>query len=278
MSAIPWPLRRTWRFDPLRGAAAFWMATMLVAQWAFFYYIVAFYGASVATGELEAWNRLAAFGQRPYVPGDTGGNAAFAAHALGAGIIALAGGLQLLPWVRARFPAFHRWNGRIFLLTVLALSASGFYLVWIRGASPTRLDAFATSANGLLIVAFAVLAGVTARQRRLAAHRHWALRLYLVSNGQWFLRIGVFAYFGAMKALGQSPSFADPFFQFWKFGAFLVPLALLQAYFIAQRRANGPARIAGGALLAAATLAMAFGAAIFGMLCQRIIDGAPLAL
>lgn len=264
--------------DPLHVSAAFWLAAMMLAQWAFFYYIAAFYGTSIATGDLESWNRLAAFGRKPYVPGDAVGNAAFAGHALGAGIVALAGALQLVPQIRARFPRFHRWNGRVFLVTVLTLSLSGFYLVWIRGTSPSTLDSLATSTNGVLIIAFAVAAWLAIRRRDLRAHRAWAMRLYLVSNGQWFLRVGVFAYFVLAKAAGTTPSFADGFFQFWKFGCFLVPLAILQIYLHASHRGSPAVRRVAAGVVAGATLLMLLGAAVFGVLCLKIIAGEPLGI
>src|SRR5262249_52400435 len=73
----------------LSGAAGFWFAVALLGQWAFFYYIAAFYGASAATGDFHVWDRLAVLrGKSPFVPGDTAGNLAFLAHALAAGIIA----------------------------------------------------------------------------------------------------------------------------------------------------------------------------------------------
>lgn len=261
--------------DPLNLSAAFWLAAMLLAQWAFFYYIAAFYGASIATSDLEAWNRLAAFGRRPYVPGDAFGNAAFASHAMGAGIVSLAGALQLVPQVRAMFPRFHRWNGRVFLATVLTLSLSGFYLVWIRRTSPSTLDSLGTTTNGVLIVGFAVAAWLAIRRRDLRAHRAWAMRLYLVSNGQWFLRVGVFAYFVLAKAAGSTPSFADGFFQFWKFGCFLLPLVILQLYLHASHRASPAVRRVAAGVVASATLLMLLGAAVFGVLCQKIIAGEP---
>lgn len=106
----------------LRGAVAFWFVVALLGQWAFFAYILGFYGTSTVSGDFEVWNRLKALGRTPYVAGDTYGNLAYAAHALGAGIIAFGGALQLIPGLRARAPAFHRWNGRVFLFTVTGLS------------------------------------------------------------------------------------------------------------------------------------------------------------
>jgi uncharacterized membrane protein len=260
----------------LRWSAAFWLLMALAGQWAFFYYIAAFYGTSTLSGDFEVWNRLAALGRKPFVAGDTGGNLAFAAHALGAGIIALGGALQLIPKIRSRYPRFHRWNGRIFLLTVTALSVSGFYLVWIRGTSPSMTDAISTSFNGLLILSFAYLAYRTARRRDLKAHRRWALRLYLVSNAQWFLRVGLFSYFIVNQLLGYKAAFGDPFLRFWTFGCYLVPLLVLEVY-LRARDSRSPLRkasVAGGLL--AITLLMCIGMFGFAMFSQLLISGAPL--
>lgn len=140
----------------LRNAAAFWFVVAFIGQWAFMYYLVAFYGQSIVIGDLEIWNRLAAVGDTPYIAGDAMGNFAFAVHALGASIIAFGGALQLIPAVRSKAPRFHRWNGRVFLVTVILLSLSGFYLVWVReAASSSQIQGLSTSFNGLLILTFA---------------------------------------------------------------------------------------------------------------------------
>jgi hypothetical protein len=39
------------------------------------------------------------------------GNFAVATHVTSAVMVMLAGALQLIPQIRSRFPAFHRWNG-----------------------------------------------------------------------------------------------------------------------------------------------------------------------
>jgi hypothetical protein len=250
----------------------------MLGQWAFFYYIAAFYGSSTFTGNFEIWNRLEALGRTPYVAGDTGGNIAYAAHALGAGIIAFGGALQLIPFIRNRFPTFHRWNGRLFLLTVTGLSLSGFYLVWIRGTSPSTLDALSTTLNGVLILAFAGLALRSAMARDISVHQRWAMRLYLVSNAQWFLRVGVFSYLVVNRAVGYDVSFSDPFFDFWRWGCFLAPIAVLQLYFLAKDRGGALTRTAMSGGLIALTLLMGVGIFAFAMFSQAMITGAPLGL
>jgi uncharacterized membrane protein len=274
-AAIP---RHSWPARALRAAAATWLLAALAGQWAFFWYIASFYGRSTLSGDLVVWNRLAALGRTPYVEGDTGGNLAFAAHALGAGIVALGGALQLIPWLRARAPRFHRWNGRVFIATVVALSLSGYYLVWVRGTSPSTLDALSTSLNGALILGFAFLAYRSARARRLVEHRRWALRLYLVSNAQWFLRVGVFAYFVVNGLLGRKASFADPFLGFWTWGCYLVPLLLLEAYLRARDSGRAAPQAIVATLLFAITATMLLGMVAFAAFSQRLASGAPIAM
>jgi hypothetical protein len=262
----------------LNYAAGFWFTAVLFGQWAFVYYIVGFYGISTFSGEFETWNRLAALGRSPYVAGDTGGNFAYAAHALAAGIIAFGGALQLLPQIRKHAPIFHRWNGRIFLFTVTGLSLSGFYLVWIRGTSPSLTDAISTTINGVFILTFAALALRAALTRNFAIHRRWAMRLYLVSNAQWFLRIGLFAYFIGGRIIGYDVAMGDPFLRFWTFGCYLVPLAVLELYLRAKDGRAALPRFAMAGALIALTLAMAVGIFGFSMFSHAIVTGAPLGL
>lgn len=262
----------------LGAAGAFWFAVAMAGQWAFFYYIMAFYGPSTLTGDFAHWNRLAVLGRHPYVAGDTAGNLLFATHALAAGIIAFGGALQLAPWVRARWPWFHHWNGRLFLLTVTGLSLSGFYLVWVRHTSPSALNAWSTTLNGVLILAFAALAWRTAVARRIDIHRRWAMRLYLVSNAQWFLRVGLFGYFVVSQVLGRKVSLSDPFLILWVPGCYLVPLAVFELYQRARAKGGPAARLAVAGGLFVLTLLMGAGVFGFAMFSQLIISGAPLAL
>lgn len=265
--------------EALRASAMLWFAAAMIGQWAFFYYIAAFYGASTFSGNLEVWNRLEALGRTPYVAGDTAGNFAYAAHALGAGIIAFGGALQLVPQIRAKFPTFHRWNGRLFLLTVTGLSLSGFYLVWVRHTSPSPFNAVSTTINGALILAFAALALRSAMARDIVVHRRWAMRLYLVSNAQWFLRVGFFAYFIVSAALGRKPAGDDPLLVFWGGpGCFLLPLAVLELYFFAKTKGGTLTRLMVAGALVALTLVMVAGIFAFAVFSQALITGAPLGL
>ncbi len=99
-----------------------------------------------------------------------------------------------MPWVRRRAPAFHRWNGRLYLLTALTISAAGLYIVWFRGSIGDLGQHLGISLNAVLILVCASFALRHAIARNIAVHRRWALRLFLVVSGVWFFRIGLMAW------------------------------------------------------------------------------------
>jgi uncharacterized membrane protein len=254
----------------LRRAARLWFVMAVIGQWAFLYYLVAFYGPSTLTGNFQLWSRNR-FLFKGYVAGDTAGNLAFAAHALLAAVIALGGALQIVPQIRARALAFHRWNGRVFLVTAVGLSVSGLYMVWVRGATPSVVGRISTSLNAVLILAFAAVAWRAARRREMSVHRRWALRLYLVANAQWFIRVGVMAWVLVNRAVGVKAGFNGPFLYFADFACYLLPLAVLELYLRAQDKAGPGGRFAMAGGLVVLTALMAVGMFGFSTFMWRIL-------
>jgi uncharacterized membrane protein len=248
----------------LSVAGRLWFTVALIGQWAFVYYIANFYGPSTLTGHFQSWTRNSNL-VKGYVVGDTAGNVFFGAHALMAAVIAFGGAIQLIPRIRTRAIAVHRWNGRLFMLTALGVALSGLYLIWVRGSSPTFLGAMATSLNGALIIACVALAWRAALDHKITAHRRWALRAYLVANGQWFFRVGVFAVAMLDRKL------VEPFFMMWGFGCTLVPLAVLEIY-LRTRDSGGP----GGRLAMACGLAVLSGLTALGIVGVYLAMWRPL--
>lgn len=259
-------------------SAIFWFIAILLGQWFFFYYIMAFYGFSVINDNIEIWNRWEAFGSTPFKVGDTMGNTVFAVHAIGAGIVAFGGALQLVPKLRALAPKLHKINGYIYLVTVFGLAISGFYLTWVRGASTDLLAAIGTSVNGFLILGFAYLTVKTARAKQFNNHRKWAVRLFLVSNAQWFLRVGVFSYLITGTMLGGNPAFGDIFFTIWTFACFLLPLAMAELYFIADKKKGLKLKLLAIVLLVLLTVLMSVGVVGLTPFLIQVLSGGPISL
>jgi hypothetical protein len=244
----------------LRGAVVAWFAAAVLGQWLFVYYIALFYGPSSLTGHFETWTKNHAL-IKGYVAGDTIGNVNFAVHALLAGYVALGGALQIVPRLRARLPRFHRWNGRLFLSAALGVSLTGLYMVWVRGAAINLTGSLAISGNAVAIVLCGAMAWRTALARDFAAHRRWALRTWLVANGQWFFRVGIFGWLLLNRGpVGMGANFDGPVIVIWSFGCYLFPLAMLEIHLRAGSARRG--RTAAAAALAVLTLLMLVG--IFG--------------
>ena len=232
----------------LKAATTFWFAVIVIGQGLFFYYIVRFYYPSTLTGDFKAW-RINDGLIKGYVAGDTVGNLAFGAHVVMAGLVTFGGALQLVPQIRARAPAVHRWIGRVFLTTAIGASLAGLWMTWLRGTLGYLPGALATSLDAVLILTFSVLAWRTALARDFARHRRWALRTFMVANAVWFLRVCfVLAAFTTHAAGLPEPGLKSPVFITLNFACYLVPLAVLELYFRAQTRGGPGGRLvlAGG--------------------------------
>jgi hypothetical protein len=272
--AIAVPRPRPTADQLLVRTAAVWLVVALIGQWLFLAYIAGFYGPSTLSGDFEAWTRNRML-QNAYRPNDLAGNLTFGAHALLAGVIAFGGALQVMPQVRARWPRFHRWNGRVFLVTASVLSLTGLGLIWLRAPEPEKIQHWAITGNGLVILAFAALAYRTARARDFVAHRRWALRLYLVSNAQWFMRVGFIVWMMFSRGIGLKGVTGTAFIV-WSFGCYLVPLAVLELYLRARDSDSAAFKLTAAGVLGVFTLLMAIGAAIFSVFSIAIANGATL--
>ena len=259
----------------LKVAAGFWLLMAVIGQWSFLYYIVAFYGRSTLTGNLQAWTKNT-FLRMSYVRGDTAGNIAFASHTLLAAVIAFGGALQLIPQIRARAISVHRWIGRIFFVTALGLSTSGLYLVWVRGDRGDMVGGLAISLNAVFIILFCCLAWRSALAHSISTHRRWALRAYLVANAQWFTRVGFMAWVVTSHALfgDRAEKSFGIFFNFWNFGCYLVPLTVLELYLRAKEGSSRTGRLAMSGGLVVLTLIMAAGIVGYTFLWQPIVQAA----
>lgn len=248
----------------LSAAAGTWFAVAIAGQLMFVLYILSFYAGSAVVGDFAAWNKIL---PRGHVPGDSIGNVAMAVHVLIAAIITIGGPLQLLPALRARFPAFHRFNGRVYVATVVVASLSGLFLVWTRSGNPSFLQHLTISINAVLILIAAWFSVRHAIARRMAQHRRWALRLFMVVSGSWFFRVILMFWIVIHGGpAGFDPNtFTGPALVAIGLLQYLLPLAVLELYFVAQasQRPAVPRALAG--LLFVLTAAMAVGIAVATM-------------
>jgi len=259
--------RRTadaWAALALTAAARFWFVATVAGQMMFAAYIVSLYGGAAVNGNLNGWNKVMTHG---FVRADLAGNIVTAVHLLLAAVIMAGGTLQLIPGLRARAPSFHRWNGRVYLVGAVVAALSGLYMMWFRGAVGDTVQHLGTSLNAVLVVVCAGMTLQRALSRDFAAHRRWALRLFLCVSGVWFFRVGLMFWLAVNggPAGFDIDTFTGPFLSFLSFAQYLLPLAMLELYLRCGAGGRVAGRCATAVLLSGLTLAMAFGVAVATM-------------
>lgn len=92
----------------------------------------------------------------------------------------LCGPTQFLPVIRRKWPTFHRWCGRIYVLPAVFCSIFGQVFICLKGfvlVGGLNMG-FAFCVAGILFGVFAVLSAFYARHRQFTQHRNWAIRSY----------------------------------------------------------------------------------------------------
>lgn len=217
-----------------RRFGIFWFTCVAVGQVGFITFIIAYYGPRTASGNYQAWNDKALIDG--HKPGDDIGNFMFAVHVLLAAVMTFGGLIQLVPAIRNRYRALHRWNGRVFLALACFLAIGGLWLGWVRGTRLSIESGLAVSFNGVLILAFAVPTILYAMRRKILIHQRWAMRTFMVASGVWFFRVGIMGWI----LINQSPrwmnsTLSGPADIALSIGSYMIPLLGLELYYSAQK-------------------------------------------
>jgi uncharacterized membrane protein len=245
----------------LRGATRLWFTVTVIGQWAFLYYLAGFYARALVTGHLTDWNLNPMF-HPGFVATDPAWDVYFGAHVLLATVLAFGGVLQMIPRLRERAPAFHRGNGRAFMVTALTGALSGLWMVWARGVGVSggnEIGRAAISLDALLIITCCAVAFALIRRHRIEQHRRWALRLFMVANGVWFLRLGVMGWYLLTGGVGMTRNLDGPVNLVIDFACYLLPLAVLELYLRARDGGSFGGRIAAAAAVLASSAFMCVG-------------------
>lgn len=235
-----------------------WFIVAVLGQWIFAAYVAVFYGGSALRGETDTWKDVLPGGM---IAGDPIGNFALAAHLLLAVIIMVGGPIQFIPAIRRKALSFHRWNGKVYMVTVWLTSIFGLYMMATRGTAGGMIMHLGTSSNGILIMVCSAFAWWYAKEVKIPLHRKWAMRLFIVVSGVWFFRVGLMFWIAVNGGVVgfDSETFEGPFLDFWSFGQYLLPLGILEMYFIAQSSQRRFLKVGIAAMLLVVTMGMALG-------------------
>ncbi|ESQ09879.1 MAG TPA: DUF2306 domain-containing protein [Chromatiaceae bacterium] len=242
------------RFDTVLRRLA---STFAVLVWSsaicFSLYIVLLYILAYFTGDMTRWNHGASEFYVEGMPIATGG---IGVHFLAGAVILLLGSIQLIEAVRNRWIGLHRLVGRIYLIASLLTAIGGILFILLHGTIGGPVMNIGFFLYGVLMAAAAVATYRHARAKRIAVHRAWALRLYLLAIGSWLYRMEYGFWFLFTGGLGSTPDLTGPFDQVMSFFFYLPNLIILEFVLRSSYRANsiGTKAMASLALLMATLL------------------------
>jgi hypothetical protein len=256
----------------LNVSAKLWFVVTLIGQLIFAFYIIAVYYSATFTLDFSKYKIMPA----GYIEGDFWGNFAVIMHLIFAAIITLGGLTQLLPIIRRKIPALHRWNGRLYIVTAMIVSLSGAFMIITRYdlIVGTWVGHVTLMFSALVILTCASLAFKYARAKKFNIHRKWALRLFVAASGVWFFRIGLMAWLTLHgKPIGFDPvTFSGPFLTVLYTLVYVLPLAFLEVYLRAQSSTSNTQKLLAAMLAFVLILIQAVGTfgATMGMWLPRI--------
>jgi hypothetical protein len=240
----------------LAWASRGWFLLAFAGQMLFALYICFEFGAQLWAGDFALFKQPNFHGQAYGGPN----NLILLAHVLLAAFLNCFGMLQLIPKLRKKMPWFHRWNGRLFLSFGLVTAVGGLYLAWGASARMSNTGAIGITFNGILIVMFALIAWHFARIKQFSQHRRMAVHAFMLVSGVWFFRLFLASwYLITQGGFGNSENLDGPADIAISFACYLLPMALAEAYFWAERQHTAAAKWGVAALIGLSSLLMAFG-------------------
>ncbi|MFD1142201.1 DUF2306 domain-containing protein [Larkinella insperata] len=227
------------------------VATVWVSAALFGLYILAFYAAALYEGNMERWNEVL---PKLYERGTTTATSGIGLHFATGGIILVLGSIQLIKAVRDRFPALHRWIGRLYVLSSLLAALGGLTFIVLKGTIGGLVMNLGFGLYGVLTFVAAIETYRHAAAGRMEKHRRWALRLYALAIGSWLFRMDYGFWLMLADGLGHTRSFTGPFDQVMAFFFYIPNLLVAEAFGRArQYQASTALRLGASLLLLSAT-------------------------
>jgi hypothetical protein len=224
-------------------------------------YILIFYALAYVSGDTAQWNKVL---PGLYDADNAGSTAGIAIHFLAGGIILVLGCLQLLPFVRERYPMVHRWSGRVYVIACLLSAIGGLIFIALKGTIGGLVMDIGFTGYGLLMFLAAVQTARYARKKDFKRHSAWALRLFALAIGSWLYRMDYGFYIGFGGEAGHTKDFTgwfDYFMDFWFYLPNLVVVEIILAEYSVFKRPG--VKIAGAISLLLASAFLLFASYFF---------------
>lgn len=208
------------------------VSTVWVSAGLFGLYILAFYFTALFGGNIERWNNVL---PGLYKQGATAATGGIGLHFATGGIILLLGSIQLIEAIRVRYSAFHRWVGRIYVVSCLLAAIGGLIFIVAKGTIGGIVMDIGFSLYGVLMLIAGIATYRYAAARQIEKHRAWALRLYALAIGSWLYRMDYGFWLLLADGLGHANNFEGPFDKVMSF-FFYLPNLLVAEVFIRSRK------------------------------------------
>jgi predicted membrane protein DUF2306 len=209
-------------------------ATCWISAGLFGLYILAFYAAALVDGNIAKWNDSL---PRLYESDTPAATAGIGMHFAAGGIILALGCIQFLGSIRSRYPAVHRWIGRVYVTAAFLAGIGGLTFIVTKGTiGGTTMDV-GFGIYGVLTAAAAIETYRHARARRLDTHRAWAMRLFALAIGSWLYRMDYGFWFLLADGAGHLKDFSGPFDKVMAFFFYVPNLLVVEALIRAPRAA-----------------------------------------
>jgi uncharacterized membrane protein len=151
-------------------------------------------------------------------------------HMLGGALLTALAPVQVLPWLRRRWPPAHRWLGRALAAIAGATALAGLAYIGLRGTVGGPWMDLAFAGYGLCLLVAAVQAPRAARAGDFARHREWALRLFVLAMGSFLYRLHYGLWYLATDGLASAEDFTGLFDRITLFAFYLPYLLVLEVW------------------------------------------------
>ena len=161
---------------------------------------------------------------------DTAANVGIFTHMILGGVITFLAPVQLITPLRRRYPALHRWSGRIIATSAFLTAVGGLSYIALRGTiGGWPMDAGFTI-YGVLMLWAGAMTWRLARRGDFERHSAWALRFFWLAIGSWLYRAQYGLWYMATDGLWSTPEFTGAFDLFMMVGFYLPHLIGVEIY------------------------------------------------
>lgn len=171
---------------------------------------------------------------RVFFPGALLVNLAIASHMIAGAVLTIAAPIQALPFLRRKWPLWHRRLGYTLFGLALITGFGGLLYIALKGTVGGPWMSFWFAVYGAALIASATGTVYFATKRDWSRHFAWATRLVVLAVGSWIYRMHYGIWYASTGGIETNENFTGLFDKVQVF-AFFVPY-LLVAEILLRRR------------------------------------------